>query len=37
MYSVMAVLPEGSFGILWEDGNGSLDYAHFNLAWLGGC
>lgn len=37
MYSVMAALPDGTFGILWEDGSGDLDYARFNLAWLGGC
>ncbi|OOG36989.1 hypothetical protein B0E52_15965 [Rhodanobacter sp. C06] len=35
MYSVMARLPDGSFGIFWEDGDGNLSYARFNLAWLG--
>lgn len=35
MYSVMARLPDGSFGIFWEDGAGNLSYAHFDLAWLG--
>ena len=35
MYSVMARLPDGSFGIFWEAGDGSLDFARFNLAWLG--
>lgn len=37
MYSVMAVQPNGHFGALREDGNGDLDYACFNLAWLCGC
>lgn len=35
MYSVMARLPDSSFGIFWEDGGGNLSYARFNLAWLG--
>lgn len=35
MYSAMARLPDGSFGIFWEDGAGNLSYARFNLTWLG--
>lgn len=35
MYSVMARLPDGTFGIFWEAGDGKLDFARFNLAWLG--
>jgi sialidase-1 len=35
MYSAMARLPDGSFGIFWEDGDGNLSYARFGLAWLG--
>ena len=35
MYSAMARLPDGTFGILWEAGDGNLDFARFNLAWLG--
>ncbi|TAN07971.1 MAG: exo-alpha-sialidase [Rhodanobacteraceae bacterium] len=34
MYSVMARLPDGDFGIIWEDGSGDLFYARFNLAWV---
>lgn len=34
MYSVMARLPDGSFGIFYEDGAGNLSFARFNLAWL---
>lgn len=34
MYSAMARLPDGSFGIFYEDGTGSLSFARFNLAWL---
>ena len=37
MYSSMARLPDGSFGILWEDGSGNLLYARFALAWVGTC
>ena len=37
MYSTMARLPDGSFGILYENGiNDGLTFARFNLAWLGG-
>jgi sialidase-1 len=35
MYSAMARLPDGTFGIFWEAGDGNLDFARFNLAWLG--
>ena len=34
MYSVMARLPDGSFGIFYEDGSNQLVFARFNLAWL---
>ncbi|MBS0431873.1 MAG: exo-alpha-sialidase, partial [Proteobacteria bacterium] len=36
MYSTLARLPDGDFGIAWEDGDGDLFYARFNLAWVGG-
>lgn len=35
MYSAMARLPDGTFGILYE-AKGGLHFARFNLAWLGG-
>ncbi len=39
MYSTMARLPDGTFGIFYENGNDAgLTFARFNLAWLGaGC
>ena len=39
MYSTMARLADGSFGILYENGNArGMTFARFNLAWLGaGC
>ena len=37
MYSTMARLADGSFGILYENGNArGISFARFNLAWLGG-
>ena len=36
MYSTMARLADGSFGILYENGNArGISFARFNLAWLG--
>jgi sialidase-1 len=40
MYSVMARLPDGTFGMLYENGNAQgMTFVRFNLAWLGdpGC
>lgn len=40
-YSSLVRLPDGSFGVLWENGKqggtGNLAYAHFTLAWVGSC
>ena len=36
MYSTMVRLPDGTFGIFYENGNGEgMTFARFNLAWLG--
>ena len=36
MYSTMARLADGSFGILYENGHArGISFARFNLAWLG--
>jgi sialidase-1 len=38
MYSVMARLPDGTFGLLYENGAAQgLTYVRFDLAWLGTC
>ena len=38
MYSVMARLPDGTIGMLYENGAvRGLTFVRFNLAWLGGC
>ena len=38
MYSVMARLPDGTFGMLYENGAAQgLTFVRFNLAWLGEC
>ena len=38
MYAAMARLPDGSYGVLYENGvNQGISYARFNLAWLGRC
>jgi sialidase-1 len=36
-YSTLAMLPDGSIGILYERGKGlAISFARFNLAWVGG-
>lgn len=38
MYAAMARLPDGSFGVLYENGAAEgIAFARFNLAWLGPC
>ena len=38
MYSVMARLPDGTFGMLYENGNAQgLTFVRFDLAWVGSC
>lgn len=37
MYATMARLPDGSHGVLYENGDQGITFARFNLAWLGGC
>ena len=38
MYSVMARLPDGTFGMLYENGNAQgITFVRFNLAWVGSC
>jgi sialidase-1 len=37
MYSVMARLPDGTIGLLYENGDAEgLTFVRFDLAWLGG-
>jgi sialidase-1 len=38
MYSVMARLPDGTIGMLYENGDArGLTFVRFNLTWVGGC
>jgi sialidase-1 len=38
MYSVMARLPDGTIGMLYENGDAEgLTFVRFDLRWLGGC
>jgi sialidase-1 len=38
MYAALARLPDGSYGVLYENGEAAgMTFARFNLAWLGDC